>query len=148
MSSRNAEERTTKPTLHIFRGLPGSGKTTEANKLGCLVVSPQDMYSVVGGEYRWNDRVGNVEEGRKDARFWAEEVVRTTLSAGADVAVAEVLATLHAVRKWLVLANWENADYRVVDMPCDVELSLARNIHNVPGATIRDMAARWEPWPL
>ena len=44
-----------KPICHIIRGLPGAGKSTLAARLGCLVISPQDMYATRGGVYRYRE---------------------------------------------------------------------------------------------
>lgn len=132
-------------TLYVFRGLPGSGKTTAANKLGCLVVSPQDMFAMRNGEYKWKE-VFTDPKARDKARALAELTVMHCLSSGCDIAVAEVLPKIKAVKKWENFAENFLANFVVTDLIISVEESLARNIHNVPENTIRSMADNFEPW--
>ena len=137
-----------KNTLHIFRGLPGSGKTTRANRIGCLVVSPQDMFSTVGGEYRYADRIGespsNDLQGRIQA--WAEHLVRQTLAIGADVAVAETLCSLESLDRWVQIGLQKGAAVKVTDCVIEAWQSQKWNTHNVPAAVIDNMAEAWEPY--
>lgn len=82
---------TAKPRMTIYRGLPGSGKTTAANKLGCLVLSPLGMFAMEGGIYAYSERMH--WENRKRARDVFLHILRSSLACGFDVAVAEVLPT-------------------------------------------------------
>lgn len=127
-------------TLYIFRGLPGSGKTTEANKLGCIVISAQDMYAMRDGEYKWS------AQNTKDAKLWAENILGLCLRAGVDVAIAEVMPKLEKVKMLIDDARGFGYNCKVTDLIVDVETSLARNIHNVPEKTIRLMDKAFEPW--
>lgn len=133
------------PTLHIFRGLPGSGKTSEANKLGCLVVSPWDMFCTVDGEYCFAERSGEPDAKRRKTE-WALRIIEATLRERCDVAVAEVLPRKIDVEPYCKLARQTQSKLVVKDLIVDVETSLARNVHNVPEHVIRSMADNFEPW--
>lgn len=46
-----------KPTLHIMRGIPGSGKTTGAKSLGCTMIAADDFHTdEVTGEYMFDPK--------------------------------------------------------------------------------------------
>jgi len=127
-------------TLYIFRGLPGSGKTTAANKLGCLVISPQDMFAMRDGKYCFDER------NREMANHASECIMRIMLSHGADVAIAEVMPYISKINKYKELAKAFHYSVVVQDMPCTVEESIARNTHNVPEEVIRSMYAAFQPY--
>ena len=55
-----------RPICHIIRGLPGAGKSTRAARLGCLAISPQDMYATRAGVYRF--REGQDRREHRDPR--------------------------------------------------------------------------------
>ena len=136
------------PTLHIFRGLPGSGKTTKANQIGCLVISPRDMFSMIDGEYAYEARVGRPTRpaAEKALMRWARHAVGDMLHLGADVALAETLLTMAHLQPWIDMANMHNANVKVTDCFITVDQSFERNTHGVPRDVIQDMADKWEPW--
>lgn len=135
-----------KNTLYIFRGLPGSGKTTEANKLGCLVLSPADMYSMVGGEYKFHDRIGSDPAKRQAAFRWALGVADDALMRGMDVAIASVLPKRKSLKPWIALSEKHGTGLVIRDMIIDVETSIARNVHAVPEEVVRSMHEQFVPW--
>ena len=130
------------PILYIIRGLPGSGKTTLANKTGAIVLSPADMYSMRGGEYQWTE-----ERGRM-GKEWALEIFEFCLLHEIDIAIAEVLPTIKDVREYVDPAL--KAGYKVYVHDCliPVDESIMRNTHGVPAGHILEMAGCFEPWKL
>lgn len=136
------------PTLFIYRGLPGSGKTTRANEHGCLVISSRDMYSMVGGEYQYDLRIGKEEPApcRPRIKAWAHGIIAQTLNIGADVAVAETLVKREMVQVYIDLARACHANFKVIDCFISAADSHKRNTHNVPVEVINDLAENFEPW--
>jgi predicted kinase len=126
----------TAPVMHVFRGLPGSGKTTMANNLGCFVLSPGDMASYIGGKYCW-------EDGRDKQIFF--DIAHTFMSrVRADIAIAEVLPTRASVQEWQRLATVHRYRFTETWIEISVEESVARNVHGVPREVIESMAMIYE----
>jgi len=129
-----------KPICHIIRGLPGAGKSTLAARLGCLVISPQDMFATRGGVYRYR-------EGQDvDALAWATRTALLAMDAPIDLAIAEVLPRRDDAAYWAGLARRHGYDVRITDLTITPELSRERNTHAVPRPVIEAMALAWEPW--
>lgn len=129
-----------KPICHIIRGLPGAGKSTLAARLGCLVISPQDMYATRGGEYRYR-------EGQDvQALGWATKLATLALECGVDLAIAEVLPRREDVAYWARLAGRYGYEVRVTDLDITPALADCRNVHDVPRPVIDEMAETWQPW--
>jgi len=131
-----------RPICHIIRGLPGAGKSTIAAHLGCLVISPQDMYATRGGLYRYREG----QDGHAVA--WATRLIQVALDEGVDLAIAEVLPTRWEVEYWADLARKCGYDVRVTDLDITPDLSDKRNTHAVPRFVIGAMAQAWEPWDV
>jgi tRNA uridine 5-carbamoylmethylation protein Kti12 len=130
------------PKLNIFRGLPGSGKTTAANKMGTIVLSAADMYSMKDGVYKWTPE--NSQMGRE----WALEILQFCVLHEIDVTIAEVLPTVNSVMRYASIALDKGYDINVVDCEISIEQSLERNTHNVPIDDIKKMAELWERWEI
>jgi len=130
------------PICHIIRGLPGAGKSTRAARLGCLVISPQDMYATRGGAYRFR-------EGQDvEAIGWSTKVALLAMEASVDLAIAEVLPRREDVAYWVNLARRHGYRVRVTDLDITPALSDQRNVHDVPRPVIDAMAETWEPWDI
>ena len=129
------------PTLTIFRGLPGSGKSTVARKLaeetGAIHIEP-DMFCIQDGEYRYD----------KEKYETAENVARSTVhhlahSLKCDIIFADVLPQIGQVYSFRYLLP---SNYKLVvrDLHISKEESLKRNKHNVRPEDIEAMAAAWQ----
>ena len=128
-----------KPICHIIRGLPGAGKSTLAARLGCLVISPQDMFATRGGVYRYR-------EGQDvEALAWATRTALLAMDARSIwpspkcCPVGRTPPTGPDLRR-------HGYDVRVTDLPVTAEQSDRRNTHSVPRPVIEEMALAWEPW--
>ena len=126
--------------LYIIRGLPGAGKSTEAHKIGCLVIEPQDHYSTQAGKYKW--RIEEIEMADKAAL----EMIRTAMEHELDIAIAEILPKLDDIAPYLRLAKEYGYTAKVRDLKISIEESARRGTHKVPEADTTQMFAEWEDW--
>jgi adenylate kinase family enzyme len=120
------------PTLTIFRGLPGSSKSTQAKKLGCLHVEA-DMFFMQDGEYKWSgDRVSH-------AHKWCYDSVLNAMSHKMDVVVSNTFTQVWEMEKYIISAT--NNGYDVVVYRCMRDFG---NVHSVPEEAIQRMKERFE----
>lgn len=133
------------PTLRVWRGLPGAGKTAEARfsetLLGTHCVSRDDLRRQLFGKR--GGETTNDEEREVTKR--QHEVVRTLLRAGYDVGIDDTNLPTKAARVWLGIAEDEGAtvtweDLRMVPLETCLERN-ARREHPVPEDWIKD---KWE----
>lgn len=141
-------------TLFIVRGLPGSGKTTLAERMRLAgivdVVYAADDYHDSHGGFDWRN-IGAAHD-------WCQEVVKSDLGSSfamygshrfISVAVANTFVTKGSIRPYIDIAA--NRGARVVVIDCydggmsDSDLA-AKNVHSVPEATIAKMRRQWESW--
>jgi len=129
------------PTMTIVRGLPGSGKSTYANNLGCVVISPMDMLCRVDGNYQFN--------ARKSRQAWefAQTMVETVMMYGCDICVAEVLPNIGKINKYKKMAEENGYTFRVIRFDVSTEHSKKHNIHAVPDVTIESMNNAFVDYP-
>jgi len=134
------------PIAYIYRGLPGSGKTTAANKLGCLVISPMDMRVTHNGKY---NPLPNETEWKVQAMAFAQDTIRVAVSYRIDFCIAEVLPSRADVDYWVNYIHRLSSNYqiRIVHFAISPADSLVRNTHNVPWRTILAMANSFENYP-
>lgn len=122
-------------TLYLFRGLPGSGKSTEAKKLGCLVVEA-DQFFISNGVYVFNPQL------LRSAHDWCFATAVMAMERRVDVAVANTFSRYWEMKNYIEFARKNNITVRV--KTCTGQF---QNIHNVPNETIEAMRARWEELP-
>lgn len=121
----------TNPTLRIYRGIPGSGKTTDALE---WIKTPSD----VGAP-------GKIRVSRDDLRkatygvYWGPQIdenlitklehaaIHTGLKAGADVAVDATNLRHSNVKKLLLIAAYYHATVEFVDFEVDLQTALDRD---------------------
>lgn len=115
--------------LYIIRGLPGSGKSTFAHKLGVKVVE-SDQFFENAGEYQFNpSKLPQAHEWCYNEVLWW---LRNT-----DVAVANTFSRIWEFQKYLNLPNPKTV--------LTMEGSYV-NLHGVPQENIEKMKDRWEKY--
>jgi predicted kinase len=130
-------------TLFLFRGLPGSGKSTQARELlsslqdsGIKAVHVEtDMYFMDGNRYEFNPF--EVPE----AHSWCQDRARKSLTEGCTVIVSNTFTQMWEMKPYLEMAKSLNVEVKVIE--CTGNYG---NVHNVPDKTIEKMRARWEEY--
>lgn len=132
----------------IMIGLPGSGKTYHAERMAsehrqkghkAVVVSADDYFTYPDGSYRWKaESLGNAHMYCLDV---FDQGVRN-LTTDDMIIVSNTNLTVRNRYPYTQIGGATGHSIRYVYVPCSVETSLARNVHNVPEAAIRAMASR------
>jgi predicted kinase len=121
--------------LYLIRGIPGSGKSTFAEKIASVVVSA-DMYFEKDGHYNFNPKE------IKNAHAWCLAETERALDYGLGaVAVANTFTQEWEMKKYLALA--EKYGYTVTTLIVENRHG-GENIHGVPDSTINAMRDRFE----
>lgn len=116
--------------LVIVRGLPGSGKSTFAKRLGILHFEA-DM---------WFDTHGGFDKNKlKDARTWCYERVSQELHNGNHVVVSNTFTQAWEMQKYLQLAEDLGIEVKILTMDGNY-----KSIHGVPEETVRLMRDRFD----
>jgi predicted kinase len=133
----------------IMRGLPGSGKSTMADRLaeenGGVIFST-DNYFMHNGNYLFDaSKLGA-------AHAWNQRKYQEALERGEEyVIVDNTNTTMREMRPYIKLAGY--LGYSVEIMEPDnperfhVDLCFVRNTHGVPFAAIENMLNRWQDIP-
>jgi tRNA uridine 5-carbamoylmethylation protein Kti12 len=128
----------------IFRGLPGSGKSTmaarSARTLTSSVICSADDYFMVNGEYRYEPRL------LKDAHRECLLKFLTALQEHSAmwIAVDNTNITTAEIAPYYALAEVFKAHVEIFTINCSVDLALSRNIHHATANTVMDMFKRLE----
>lgn len=119
--------------LHIFRGLPGSGKSTEAKKLD-IPHYEADMYHMVDGKYKFDaSKLGFAHDCCKNA-------VEYSLNNDKDCVVSNTFTTKKEIAPYVEIAKRGGHDIKLKTMTKNYG-----NIHDVPQEAIERMRDRFVP---
>lgn len=149
------------PKLYIVRGLPGSGKSTYADKLvhrdndelvkkisetGDMSLRSQfkiikhweaDMFFETATHYAFDARLLRV------AHQWCYSNVVKHLRNGYDVVVSNTFTTLNEMAKYLEINDLvDDVDIEIIEMKTQF-----KSIHNVPDEKFEQMKNRWQEIP-
>jgi predicted kinase len=128
-------------TLYLIRGLPGSGKSTEAKRLeatspGLFRHVEADMYFILGDEYIFD------ASKLKQAHEWCQSKTEEYLERGYNTIVSNTFTTLKEIKPYEEIAKRLSVKLEVYQMN-----NSFKNIHNVPEETLRKMKSRWQEYP-
>lgn len=119
----------------IFRGLPGSGKSTRAKKEypNHLHYEPDHLLSDTNGKYRFDMQVFD------KAHDFVTWMVDLALARGENVVVSDVFPRHSDMARYLEVAEAHGAEVKVVT--CTEQYG---NCHNVPLFVLKEMRAAFE----
>lgn len=120
--------------LTVIRGLPGSGKSTEAKKLNVFHIEA-DMFQMKNGKYCFDVNY------QKRAHKLCHELVDEMLSTLSDVVVSNTFTQLWEMEPYLKTAKYYGAEVEVIRMETKYE-----SIHNVPDEEYEKMRERFEDY--
>ena len=126
-------------TLFLVRGLPGSGKSTIAERIASVVVEADSFF--LTPTYKYD--ASRISE----AHQWCQDRTEAWMRDGQPwIAVANTFTRQWEMAHYRLLA--ERHGYRVVEITVKTDLTDAelasRNLHGVPELTIKVMRERWE----
>lgn len=117
--------------LTLIRGIPGSGKSTQARSLGLLHHYEADMWFAQNGGY---DRAKI-----KQAHEWCQQRAYDALASGESVVIANTFCRRWEMQPYLDAAKKHGATVEII-----VANGRWQNVHGVPPEVVRQMEARFE----
>ncbi len=122
-------------TLYIVRGLPGSGKTTLAEKLAGKNISEADQYFTnKKGEYKFD------KNQLKAAHTYSQVRVQAMMKAGTSpIAVSNTAARRSDYKPYQDMAKKTGYNVQVISTHGNY-----KSVHGVPENVIEGMKSKWE----
>ncbi len=118
------------PRLVLIRGVPGSGKTTQAKSMDGYVNFEADHYFETANGYAYDPR------HIREAHRVCQERTRQALEDGRCVVVSNTFTTLAELEPYLTMSD----SIRIVEAT-----GRWQNVHGVPQHRVDEMRKRWEP---
>jgi predicted kinase len=126
----------------IMRGLPGSGKSTLAEKLA----EGQNSVVLAADDFMKNGYDPNLVYA---AHMWCRRRFEESLQARIDlVIVANTNTTKAEIQPYMDKAAEYGYEAVIVEVECDIETSVTRNIHGAPLEKVQEMARCMKASPL
>lgn len=119
--------------LTIYRGIPGSGKSTQAYKENDIVVEADVFFILDNDEYVYDISKSS------DAHMLCRGIVCKHLYSKKNVAVANTFINQEQIDPYIDIAERYGAKIEVVE--CSGSF---KSIHNVPDSIIEKMKNAWE----
>lgn len=123
--------------LHLYRGHPGSSKSTSAKKMfPGVVLFENDQFLISNGEYKWS------KECVRDAIDWCTTMVRTALENEMDCCVANTFTKRRFVEAYKKIADECGAKFEVYRC-----VGNFKNVHGLDGKMVQQFKDAMEDWP-
>ena len=126
------------PILYLVRGLPGSGKTTYANNIGCIVIAPSDMMSKRGGEYQW------VRGNYMISKMHFREIVKSLMALQIDICITEIMPEKKFIEFWLDIAREYYYEVQIKTLLVTPEVSIERNVHHADHKSVYEIHEQFD----
>lgn len=128
----------------LLRGPSGSGKSTYVKKNfpDAVVCSADNFHIDSKGNYNWKPQ--NVAK----AHGWCKSEFKKALKEGRPLVVVDNTNTQRwEMEPYVKMARKAGYKLRVVRLKTPTDVAAMRNVHNVPAASVKKMAARMEDVP-
>ena len=120
--------------LILIRGIPGTGKTTLANKIGMLNTHHYEADMFFGRNYQENFDVSLL----RSAHEWCRLSTKKSLLDGYSVIVSNTFTTEREIRPYIELGKEFGAEITIYELTKEYG-----SIHNVPAETMNRMRGRF-----
>jgi len=118
--------------LILIRGLPGSGKSTYAKKMGCFHIEA-DMYHCKDGKYEFDSSRAIL------AHKWCQKMTMFAMEQGIDVAVSNTFTQAWEIKPYLDMAAETGHRVKIIRMSNDYG-----SVHNIPAGVMQKTRERFE----
>ena len=123
--------------LILYRGAPGSGKSSAAQKMfPGILLCENDMFHMHNGVYEWS------KDNMPKAISWCVRMVRIALENGFDVVVANTFTKRKFVEAYKKIAEEYGADFHVYRC-----VGKFKNVHGLSEDMVAGFQKAMEDWP-
>lgn len=126
--------------LIIIRGISGSGKTSEANRI--MKANPDEKFQHVEADMFFEDDEGNYNFDPKllpSAHKWCYDNIKKGLEHGYSSIVSNTFTRKWEYESYVKMAEELKVPYEIVTMKGKYQ-----NTHGVPEEVVKQMESRWE----
>ena len=123
--------------LNLFRGIPGSGKSSAAQKMfPGVFLCENDMFHMHNSRYEWK------AENMPKAISWCVSMVRMALENKFDVCVANTFTKRKFVEAYKKIAEEFGAEFHVYRC-----VGKFKNVHGLSEGMVASFQKAMEDWP-